>query len=97
MLKKQINELGIASYFDELLGLDNIKAHSKTELAAAWAARVKPERLLFIGDTEHDADAAAAAGGECLLIANGHQSRARLEKTGCRVISSALELARILE
>ncbi len=96
MLKGQIEGLGITGYFDEILGLDNIKALSKTDLAASWAERVKPERLLFIGDTEHDADAAAAAGGECLLIASGHQSRAKLEKTGIKVISSASELKEIL-
>ena len=33
MLKRQLSELGVIGYFDEVLGLDNIKAASKTGIA----------------------------------------------------------------
>ena len=48
--------------------------------------------MLLVGDTEHDFEAAAAIGADCALLAGGHQSRARLEKLGARVVDSPGEL-----
>lgn len=96
MLKGQIAALGIGGYFTEIIGLDNIHAASKERLAREWAARVRPARAVFIGDTVHDAEVAAASGAECLLLANGHQDAKRLRATGCAVLGSAAELAKYI-
>ena len=88
MLKAQLAELGIAKLFDGVYGLDNIHAHSKTELAVEWRREHPDAKILFIGDTEHDHDTAVAMGADCALVCGGHQERAKLE---------ACENARVFE
>lgn len=97
MLTEQVAELGIGRYFKELLALRDFHASSKVELGRSWAEREKPERVLFIGDTIHDYETAAAMGSECVLIAAGHQSKDRLLKCGVPVIDSAIELISFFE
>ena len=80
MLNRQITALGIRDCFDELLGLSNIHAHGKVEIASAWKERHHEARLLMIGDTDHDAAVAKAIGADCILVASGHQNRATLER-----------------
>lgn len=82
MLKGQIEKLGIAEYFESVMGLDNIHAYSKKELALAWREINPDANPLLIGDTEHDAAVAEALGADCILVCNGHQSRSTLE--ACR-------------
>ncbi len=92
MLTGQITSLGIREYFDEVLGLDNIHANSKKAIAVDWAKRNPTAHPLFIGDSLHDAEVAVAAGADCVLVANGHQSRARLAPCGFPVYDSLIEL-----
>lgn len=82
MLKSQINSLEIYCYFDEILGLDNIHAYSKIEIAKQWIKKIKPQKMLLIGDTTHDFEVAKEIGAECILIANGHQSKETLSALG---------------
>ncbi|MBR5124481.1 MAG: HAD family hydrolase [Clostridia bacterium] len=96
MLEIQLERLGIRGEFCEVIGLDNIHARSKKAQAQAWRERNPHARPLFVGDTEHDADVAKAVGGDCVLFCGGHQSRQRLEKTGCPVISEVGEILRYL-
>lgn len=88
MLRGQIRGLGIDGYFEELLGRGDVYAGSKTQLGQNWRQRHPDEKVLFIGDTEHDAETAAAMGADCVLIAAGHQSRKILEATGMPVIDN---------
>lgn len=94
MLKRQLGEIGIGQYFEEIVGLDNIHAAGKTEIAKAWRGQHINERLLFIGDTDHDADVASAINADCILIAKGHQSFERLNKISveAEVLDSHAEL-----
>ncbi len=82
MLRSQLAELGLTDCFEEVLGLDNIHAASKLSLARDWRQRHPDARALFIGDTDHDVETAAAMGAECILIARGHQSAEKLQKFG---------------
>ncbi len=92
MLRGQVEGLGIAHFFDEILGMDNIQAHSKESIARAWRQRNPYAAVLFIGDTDHDAAVAAAMGADCILLTCGHQCRATLEKCNClAVVDSAAE------
>ncbi len=61
--------------FDAVLGLSNVFAVSKVELAKSYLhdAGLSPEDTVFIGDTDHDAEVARAIGCRCLLITGGHQ------------------------
>ncbi len=53
---------------------------------------VRPEDVIYVGDTAHDAEAAAAMGADCVLVAHGHQHRERLEGLGVRVVDGFGEL-----
>ena len=83
MLRGQLEKLGLLSRFDGILGLDNIHAKSKKDIGVAWKNANPDIRALMIGDTDHDAEVAAAMGVDCVLVASGHQSRERLEKCNC--------------
>lgn len=98
MLLGQIEKLGIAEYFDEVLGLDDIHAYSKKDLALEWRAANPEARPLVIGDTEHDADVAKAIGADCILLCNGHQSRETLQKCeGCVVCEDLFHAGMVFE
>jgi len=88
MLKKQLSDMGVAQYFDDVRGLDNIHAASKVELAKHWREENPHERAIFLGDTTHDAETAHAIGVECFLIAGGHQSRKTLEMAGVPIFDN---------
>ena len=96
MLTGQLDRLGIRGEFDEIIGLDNIHARSKKAQALDWKARNPDARPLFIGDTLHDADVAAAIGGDCILFCGGHQSHGRLATCGYPVITDIREIIRYL-
>lgn len=96
MLEKQLEQLGIRDYFSEVLGLDNIYAHSKEELGRSWIKRTHPARAILIGDTEHDFDVAKSIGVECILVAGGHQTKEKLKSCGVTVLDDIREIAKIL-
>lgn len=85
MLKAQLSQLGLISYFDEVLGCDNIEAHGKTHIGLEWIKREKPARAILIGDTQHDFEVASEMGIECLLVAGGHQSKSVLSALGAPI------------
>ena len=98
MLKGQIEKLGIAEYFESVMGLDNIHAYSKKELALSWKEAHPDSNPLFIGDTEHDAAVAEALGADCILVCNGHQSRSTLEACrGCVVCKDLFHVGMVFE
>ena len=94
-LNGQVDGLGIADYFEELLGTGDIYAASKIDRALVWR-REHREELILIGDTDHDADTAKVLGARCVLLSGGHQSRERLEQLGCRVIEHPMQLLALL-
>ena len=80
MLLEQLQILGIAGLFDEVIGAGNHHAYGKADLAREWKNRNPKALPLMIGDTDHDAESAAAMGGDILLLTCGHQSLATLKK-----------------
>ncbi len=91
-LMDQLTRRGLDSVFEEVLALDNIHARSKTHVAVAWREEHPDARLLFVGDTEHDAAVADAVGGDCLLYTGGHQSRDKLAACGKPLIDRMEEI-----
>ncbi len=79
MVEGQLEELGIGAYFDGIIGLDNIQASGKSDIALEWKNKVKPKDAVVIGDTVHDAEVADLIGAECLLVCCGHMNRQRLQ------------------
>ena len=59
-LKEQIHHLGLEPYFDFVLGIDDIYAKSKLEIAKNFFLKkeIDPHKCLFIGDTIHDYEVA---------------------------------------
>lgn len=92
MLAEQISELGLTSYFDEILGIDDIKANGKTHVAIEWRDAHPYAHPLFIGDTDHDMDTAYAMRVECALVACGHQSYDYLRSLGSSAYRDMNEL-----
>ncbi len=98
----QVRRLGIENRFTDILGIDNHFAASKTELALRWISENKIDRdeVVFIGDTLHDLEVAAAAACACVPVSCGHQSEAVLRAAAEKVardIPEAAELALRLE
>lgn len=90
MLLRSVKGKGIDSYFTEILGIDNIYAASKSEMALKYvkSRKLDTSEIVFIGDTEHDFEVALEIGCRCILIADGHQSEERLRATGAEVLPS---------
>ena len=97
MLTRQLTGLGIIGYFHEIIGLDNIHAESKLHLAARWRAAHPEAKILYVGDTTHDAENAKVLEADCLLFAGGHHSRSRLEACGYPVIGRIEEIVEYLD
>ena len=92
MLTGQLRELGICDLLDGWNGMSNIHAAGKDSLALAWRAEHPTARVLFVGDTTHDAHVAALMGADCVLFEGGHMSRRRLEVCGLPIISRLEDL-----
>lgn len=88
MLIRQLGELDVLDCFDEIIGLDNIHAESKLHLAKKWRETHPDAKILYVGDTVHDAENAKMLQADCLLFTGGHQSRRRLEACGYSMIDS---------
>ncbi|MGN1019944.1 MAG: HAD family hydrolase [Aristaeellaceae bacterium] len=84
--------------FAEVLGLSDVYAASKVQLARDFLARdgVDPADAVFLGDTAHDAEVARAIGCRCFLIAGGHQTEEVLAAAGAPVLGSLRALYPIL-
>lgn len=89
-LLRAVREYHLADFFQKVLGLDNHHAAGKGQLAEEWLSRQKcrPDQVLMIGDTTHDAEIAGTLGIACILVPNGHHSRERLLGTGAPVFDS---------
>lgn len=74
-LENQVKEREIDSYFNALIGLDNIYAKSKLDNAKIFIQKslINPNDIVLIGDTLHDYEVANDINCRCVLIQNGHQ------------------------
>lgn len=97
-LVEQAERRGVGRRFRAMLGLTDIRGAGKVELGRQYMAAcgADPARCLMVGDTDHDAETARAMGVRCILYAGGHQTRARLEATGCAVIDRLEDLPALL-
>jgi phosphoglycolate phosphatase len=90
--------LGVYDFFTLIRGLDDHYAHGKTDVGLKLIDDIgsTPESMLFIGDTLHDAEVAAAIGVNCILIPHGHHSEHRLAVAGIRLVPSLSHLIELL-
>jgi phosphoglycolate phosphatase len=63
-------------------GLSDLRASSKVELGRALLDEIDApaSAVVLVGDTLHDYETACAIGCRSVLVAHGHQTRARLER-----------------
>ena len=89
---------GIRSFFSHVCGVNNLYGDSKIAIGHQLLARVTlpKESVVIVGDTLHDVEVAHALGVSCVLIAQGHQSRIRLEQAGVPVFDDMDAFCRTL-
>lgn len=94
VLENCLSNYQISGFFEYVLGLDNIYAASKIKNGHRLIADLKLDasELVLIGDTVHDFEVATELGCQCVLIADGHQSKEVLQSTGALVIDSISQL-----
>lgn len=88
-LEEQVEHYGVTGYFKAVLGIGDILAVTKEGVAREYmeANGISKDDVVFIGDTGHDWQVASGIGCRCLLVEGGHESRARLERSGAVVLS----------
>ena len=96
-LKEQTDHFGLSEKFEVILGTSTIEAASKVEIGKNYFKDKQDKKILFVGDTTHDAEVASAIGADALLITHGHQARDILLKANpLKVIDSFKEVEDIL-
>jgi phosphoglycolate phosphatase len=94
----ETRKLGVARFFHGVFGLEDHYAHGKIDIGLKMLNDLKLSRrkLLYIGDTCHDAEVARELGIDCILIPNGHNSKNRLEAMNFPIDPSLIELKKII-
>jgi len=89
---------GIRSFFTHVCGVNNLYGDSKIAIGHQLLTQVTmpKESVVIVGDTLHDVEVAHALGVSCVLIAQGHQSRERLEQAGVPVFDDLDAFCRAL-
>lgn len=75
----------LINYFSYINGHDDIYAASKVDLGKELMKKISNGggKVLLIGDTVHDSEVSFEIRADCVLIADGHQSKEKL--LGCNV------------
>jgi phosphoglycolate phosphatase len=87
-----VDRLLPAGIFQEVRGESEItpqKPDPQGALRVAESLGVEPQRCLFVGDSEIDAETARRAGMEFVAVEWGYRSRTELEKAGAKKLVSA--------
>ena len=93
-LTSMARQFGIDSKFTHIKGASNLDGSSKVNEGHVLLSALgyKTSRILFVGDTMHDYEAACSLGVQCALIAKGHQSKERLSGAQALLLDSHEEL-----
>jgi phosphoglycolate phosphatase len=94
-LRQEISDRKISGFFEFVDGLDDHYAHGKTDVGFRLLKELDVDKgkILFIGDTCHDAEVAKELEIDCILIPNGHHSEDRLAKTGFPIVRTLNKLS----
>ena len=93
-----LHKFDIGHHFEAAYGLSNNHATGKVDIGddLLGTHQVNRRRAVLIGDTTHDAEVARALGVDCLLVATGHNSEARLEALNVPVVGSLDDVHRFI-
>lgn len=88
-LQEHISEHGLLKHFNHIKGINNHYANGKIEAGVELLRTIDSptKSICLVGDTVHDFDAAQQLRIQCILIANGHVSKSRLNRTGAIVVN----------
>ncbi len=75
-----LQQFDILHHFEQVEGVDNYHAKGKINRGVQLMQdhSIQPEKTVLIGDTYHDFEVASAMNIDCILVADGHQSKERL-------------------
>jgi len=98
-LEEAIDYFQLRPYFIRLIGLNDYYARSKLANGRRWIDELAQPlgEVLFVGDTLHDFEVARGIGVNCVLLACGHQSRARLASCPAPILDSLDQLTGYLQ
>ena len=94
VLDDQAKHYSINKYFDFIFGVDNYIADGKIKNGKKLMGELACEndKIILIGDTDHDYGVAQNLKIDCLLISHGHQSNRRLKNISQNVIKNFNQL-----
>ncbi len=97
-LMKVLADKGILPFFDEVAGISDIYANGKLERAKTLLQKMNlnGSDSILVGDTLHDLEVAQDLGIRHILVADGHQSAARLLAKTSHVVDHLSGLDKIL-
>lgn len=93
-LLKLVDHFELTQYFSIIQGIEDHFAKGKLKQGRSLIEKIQtdPNKIVFIGDTLHDAEVADSLGVHSVLIARGHHSKQRLIASGKAVYDSHLDL-----
>lgn len=99
ILLRQLEELGISSYFNGIVASKNIHALGKIDYGKLYIEEnhIDTNESVMIGDTYHDYEVAVALKLKPVLYSKGHNSRKVLDKTGAIIVDSFEEFYNLLK
>lgn len=74
LLLQQVKHYGIAGYFEDILGIEDIYGASKLAIGQKYIQEHQGIKGTLIGDTLHDLEVARALNLDAKLVSRGHQS-----------------------
>ena len=97
-LEELIAHFHLEGFFKRLIGVDNDRGEGKLHKGKGWRRELQypGHQILLVGDTLHDLEVAKAMGVVCVLVPSGHQSRARLEVGGARVMGNLADVLKVM-
>lgn len=93
-LVDSVEQKVLGRFFERVEGIGDHYAYSKADIAtrAIREMKVSPSSACLIGDTLHDLEVAQHISCDCILVANGHQTKERLTAMHDRVIDDLKEI-----
>jgi O-6-methylguanine DNA methyltransferase len=98
-LRTQVGQFGLLGQFVRLVGREDNHGGTKTHLVEEWVKQCgyPANQILYVGDTEHDCEAATASGIRVALVADGHVDEKRLRDCLVPVYSNRRSLWKDVE
>ena len=100
MTKEHLEDVGLAKFFDAILGADMVtegKPNPELFLKAAECIQVEPKHILVVGDSKADVGAAKNAGMRMVFVPNLKEADEEIRMNSMRVLRQIDEMIPIIE